>query len=274
MKKEIYIDAVKKMNCVLDLKRKVVGVRFLFTKEEFESAQAPRQNGKLTYCKMINRAMDGSQIKADFDNFGCFAAARVLGIVNLDDWYTSGHYYGKCGLYQDMPTAKEVTDNISKCNHKSYGVEIMPLEKFDIEPHVVIIATNTFNTMRFIQGHAYKYGTHKGYKFLGNQAMCAECTAHPYATNDINISLLCVGTRKSGFNDDEVGIGIPFRKFLEVVDGLCKTVTPAEPNRRKKEIEEKLNEHGISDVNIIYDKNYGDGMHKHDFSYFKKRDEE
>lgn len=274
MEKEKYIDAVKKMNCVLDLKRKVVGVRFLFTVEEFESAQAEKPKGRMPYCKMINRAMDGEKIKVDFDNFGCFAAARVLGIVDLDDWYTSGHYYGECGLYQDMPTAKEITDSISKCNHKCYGIEIMPLEEFKIEPHIVIIATNTFNTMRLIQGHAYKYGTHKGYKFIGGQAMCAECTAHPYATNDINISLLCVGTRRSGFNEDEIGIGIPLRKFLEMVDGLCKTVTPAEPNLTKKVIEEKLNIHGVSDVEIIYNKNYGDNMHKHDFAYFKKRDEQ
>lgn len=271
MERERYLDAVKKMNCVLDLKRRIVGVRFLFTREEFEEAEAEKPKGRMPYCKMINRAMEGKGLKADFDNFGCFSAARVLGIVDMDDWYTSGHYYGKCGLYQDMPTAKEITDNISNCNHKAYGVEVRPLDEFNMEPHIVVIATNTFNAMRLIQGHAYKYGTHKGYKFIGSQAMCAECTAHPYITNDINLSLLCVGTRRSGFNEDEVGIGIPLRKFGEMVDGLCKTVTPTEPNLRKKVIEEKLNKHKISGVEIIYNKNYGDGMHKYDFAYFKKR---
>lgn len=273
MEREKYTDAVKRANCVLDLKRRIVGVRFIFSKEDFEQANAETPKGKMPYCKMINRAMDGNGMKVDFDNFGCFAAARVLGIVDMDDWYVSGHYYGRCGLYQDMPTAKEVTDSISNCGHKAYGLEIMPLEEFEEEPHIVIIATNTFNAMRFVQGHAYKYGTHRGYKFMANQAMCAECTAHPYQTNDINISLLCVGTRKSGFNEDELGIGIPLTKFVDMVDGLCKTVTPAEPNRTKKIIEEKLNASGISDVEIIYNKNYGDGMHKHDFAYFKKREE-
>ena len=112
MEKEIYIDAVKKMNCVLDLKRKVVGVRFLFTKEEFEEAQAEKPKGRMPYCKMINRAMGGDKIKVDFDNFGCFAAARVLGIVDLDDWYTSGHYAGYTRICPQQRRLSTIFQNV------------------------------------------------------------------------------------------------------------------------------------------------------------------
>lgn len=272
MDKEKYIEAIKRVKCALDMKRKIVGVKFLFSKEEFEASETEQIKGRMPYCKMINYAMEVRGLKVNVDNFGCFSSARVLGIVEVDDWYASGHYYGVCGLYQDMPTAKEITNNISKCNHKAYGLEIKPLEEFENAPDIVIIICNTFNAMRLVQGHAYKYGTHATYKFIGNQALCAECTAHPYSTNDINLSLLCVGTRKSGFNEHEVGIGIPLTKFVEMVEGLCKTVTPTEQNRRKKIIEEKCNKAGISDIDIIYNQNYGDGMYKHDFAHYLGRE--
>lgn len=268
MNKEKYIKAVRKANCALDLKRKIIGVRFLFSKEEFEQAETEKPSGKMPYCRMITNASAGKSVKVDFDNFGCFASARVLGIAEMDDWYVSGRYYGYCGLYQDFPTAREITDNISKCNHKVYGLEIRPLNEFNMAPHIVIIISNTFNIMRLVQGYTYKYGTHSTYKFIGNQAMCAECTAHPYSTNDINVSLLCAGARKSGINEDEIALGIPLTKFVVMVDGLCETITPVESNIRKKAIEENFIKNEISDVEIIYNKNYGDSLHKYDFEHF------
>lgn len=124
MDKSIYVDAVEKANCALDLQRKIVGVRFLFSQEEFDLAGSPKPSARYSYCKMVTKATKGEAMKVDVDNFGCFAAARVLGIVELDDWYTSGHYYGNCGLYEDFPTGKEITDNMSMCGHKAFGLEI------------------------------------------------------------------------------------------------------------------------------------------------------
>lgn len=268
MDKSKYIDAAKKANCSLELERKIVGVRFIFSEDEFNQAEAKKPLARMSYCRMVTRATKGEGMKVDIDNFGCFAAARVLGIVDLDDWYTSGHYYGNCGLYEDVPTAKEVTDNMSMCDHKAYGIEIKPLEDFSIDPHIVIIISNPFNIMRLIQGYSYKYGTHSSYKFIGSQAMCSESTANPYKTNNINLSLLCAGARRSGLNKDELAIGITLTKFIAMVDGLCKTITPVESNKRKKIIEENFNSHNTSDVEIIYNKNYGDDMTKYDTAHF------
>lgn len=268
MKKNKYKESVKKANCALELERKIVGVRFLFSKEEFDQSGIKEQSGRIPYCKMVAKATQGRGTKANCDNFGCFAGARVLGIVEIDDWYSSGHYYGKCGLYQDYPTAKEVTNNIAKVEHKAYGVEVRPLEDFDIEPHVVIVISNTFNIMRFIQGYTYKYGTYSDYKFIGSQAICAECTAHPYKKNSINVSLLCAGARKRGLNKDEIAMGVTLKKFIGIVEGLCETITPVELNANKKIIEKKMKKSDISDFDIVYNKNYGTEMHKHDFAYF------
>jgi len=268
MDKSIYVDAVEKANCALELQRRIVGVRFLFSQEEFDRANAPKPSARFSYCKMVTKATQGKAMKVDVDNFGCFAAARVLGIVELDDWYTSGHYYGNCGLYEDFPTGKEVTDHMSMCGHKAFGLEIKPLEEFEIAPHVVITVSNPFSIMRLIQGYSYKFGTHDSYKFIGGQAMCSESTAQPYKTNDINISLLCAGARRSGLNEDELAVGITLAKFVAMVDGLCKTITPVETNARKKRIQENFDRVGISEISIIPNTSYGEAMHKYDHAHF------
>ena len=270
MDKAVYIDAVEKANCALDLKRRIVGVRFLFSEEDFNLARTKKPTSRMTYCRMVVKATKGEEMKVDVTNFGCFAAARVLGIVELDDWYTSGHYYGNCGLYEDFPTAKGITDQMSMCGHKAFGLEIRPLENFDIAPHIVITISNTFNIMRLVQGYSYKFGTHASYKFIGNQARCAECTAHPYKTNDINLSLLCAGARRSGLDPDELALGITLTKFTAMIDGLCKTITPVESNSRKKWIQENFDRIGNSHVSIIPNTNYGDAMRKYDSAHFLK----
>lgn len=277
MRKEEVLNAIIKAKCALELERQIVGIKFLFTETEFEDAEASQPKSRLSYCNMVLKAMAGEKIKANFNNFGCFGGARALGIVGIDEFYTSGRFFKNCGLYQDLATSKKVTSNITFCKHNLYGLQIMPLEQFNNEPDIVIIVANPLNTMRIIQGYTYTFGTASNYKFIGNQAICSECTAQPYETNDINISLLCAGPRKVGFKEHEMGIGIPFNRFINVIDGICATITPVEYNERKKEIEEKLCEYNIEDVEIKYDKHYNDGFFKRDLPYFTqqrdKRDE-
>ena len=57
---------------------------------------------------------------------------------------------------------------------------VRPLEDFTEAPDVVIIVSYPRNIMRLIQGYTYHFGTAQGIKMVGNQAICAEATAHPY----------------------------------------------------------------------------------------------
>jgi uncharacterized protein (DUF169 family) len=266
-----FVQAVERANCAVDLQRCIVGVRFLFSHAEFEVADAPIPSARMTYCKMVIRASKGEDMKVDVNNFGCFAAARVLGIVELDDWYVSGHYYGTSGLYRDYPTAKQVTGQMSRCGHKAVGLEIRPLENFTSPPHVVITISNPFNIMRLVQGYAYHFGNCESYKFIGNQAMCAEGTAHPYKSNDLSLSLLCAGARRVGLNTDELAIGIPLSKFVAMVDGLCQTITPVENNTRKTHIKKQFFRTGEPYVPITLNTNYGTAMMKYDMAHFVKK---
>ncbi|WP_352419703.1 DUF169 domain-containing protein [Proteiniborus sp.] len=255
-------DTISKAKCSLELKRKIVGMKFLFTEEEFKYADAKKLRAKSPYCVMVKTAMSGYSIKATLEDFGCLASARNLGILEADEIITSGRYHSKTGLYQDLITSRNVISNITMCKHKAYGIMLKPLEEYAENPDVVLIVSNPYNAMRIIQGYTYMYGTHSSFKMIGNNAICSECTAYPYESNDINVSLLCSGTRHMcGWGEDEMGIGIPFNKFSTVIDGLYATVNPIEPNEKKSIIESKLKEQRRDDLDIIYDKNYYTGLY-------------
>ena len=262
MNKQEVKEAVLKANCALKLDRKIVGVKFLFTQEEFEKAEAKKLEVKMPYCVMVKVGMTGKAIKASFENFGCLSSARALGVLEIDEMVSSGRHYNKLGLYQDLATSKNVQNNMTMCKHRAYGVMIKPVEEYDENPDVVLIITNPYNAMRIIQGYTHIYGCNSSYKMIGNQAVCSECTAYPFESNNINVSLLCSGTRfMGGWGDDEMGIGLPFNKFISVVDGLYATLNLTEPNKKKLVIESRLKEQNRTDLEIVYDKNYYTGLY-------------
>lgn len=249
--------AVIKANCALELDRKIVGMKFLFTDEEYRQANAKPINAQIHYCVMVKTAMSGTGIKAAANNFGCPGSARALGMMELEERFISGRHYHGLGLYQDLITAKSVRNNMTLCQHKAHGVMIKPLEEFDQEPDIVLVVTNPYNAMRLVQGYTFIYGLHTSYKMSGNQALCSECTAYPFESNNINVSMLCGGTRnKAGWGDEELGIGIPYNRFLAMIDGVYKTVNAIEPNHHKSRIEAKLKRNELHDLEIEYDKNY------------------
>lgn len=249
--------AVIKANCALELDRRIIGVKFVFTEEEFNKADAREIIGKLNYCVMVKSAMTGKSIKAVAGNFDCPGGARAIGVIEPGDWYLSGRQHLEMGLDHDLITAKNVINNMTLCKHRCYGVLLKPLEEYDQEPDIVLIVTNPYNAMRIVQGYSYRYGTHPSYKMAGHQALCSECTAYPFESNNINISLLCGGTRHSaGWRDDEVGIGIPFNRFATVAEGIYETINVMEPNRNKSIIEAKLIRNELSDLKLEYDQNY------------------
>ena len=254
----------------LDLQREPVGVRFLVDRQAYDKCKLTPSKSKLRYCQMVQNASLGERLKVSLDNFACFAGARVLGLVEIEEWYRSGSYYNSCGLYQDRAIAKNVTKNIEKCDHKVLGMEIQPLGQFEEEPDVVILIGNAFQMMRLVQAYAYKFGFEHSFKSLGNQAMCSECTASPYMKNGINLSMLCAGTRESGFADDELALGIVYNQLHSLLDGLCSTVTPVESNMRKKKILEKSKELGV-EIDLEFNKDYGTPLFKHDCQHFLKK---
>lgn len=244
------------LNCALGLERSIVGIKFIFNKEGFEQSDVPQVRYKLSYCNMVKLAASGKSLKADIDNFLCVGSAKALGLIKPDSNAISGNVYYSFGLYDSLCTARNVQKNVTFLDHQAYGIVAMPLEKFEIQPDIVIYIVNPYQSMRILQGYAYHHGVAKNIKMAGNSGICSECTATPYDTNDMNLSLLCSNTRFAAkWKDDELGIGMPFNMFEKVYDGVIKTIRPCEPNERKMKISERCNKAGRK-IDICLDSNY------------------
>lgn len=247
-----FTQEIDNMNCALSLTRKIVGMKFLFSQQEYDSCNVPELNGIISYCAMVKAASRGRAFKASNTHFKCKGATRALGLEEMGENEISGEFYYSLGLYQDVATARKFQEDITFCKHRAIGVVLQPLEKFEKLPDVVIIITNAYNAMRIIQGYSYKYGLYQNFKLGGSQGICSEVTACTYENNNINISTLCSGTRfYCNWGKDELAIGIPGNMLKDVANGVLETLNSAEPLKEKIMIEQRFKEKEIPfDVDI------------------------
>nr|WP_160251024.1 DUF169 domain-containing protein [Mixta theicola] len=253
---------------MLELKRAPVGIRFLYDKDEYDSCPTAELSGPLPYCAAVKNAAAGIPCKLTLRQSACLSGARALGLLKPQDDIVhpndiaSGKRHYNMGLYADYAISRQIAKDMVYCNHQVYGIEIAELALYtDYHPDLVIIIANAASAMRLIQGYCYHYGQLKNVKVAGNQAICQECTSYPFEMNQVNVSLLCSGTRQvAKWDNDEMGIGIPFNQLDKIVDGIRQTANPMENNKSKKSIQRKAALYGVADqLEIELGSNYYTG---------------
>lgn len=248
---------IDKIYSVLDFEHRVVGVQLIKTKKEYENIQAIEPSNGMNYCGMVKAACKGHSLKGGVHQFKCKSAPRVLGLDPSDEKNSKGETWNRLGLYCNFQTSQSVREELTYLKEPSYGVLIQPIELFDHIPDVSLFLTNSYNAMRILQGYTYSYGIAKNIQLVGNQAICYESTARVIHTQDINISLLCIGTRhRSGWTNTELCISLHKSKFIETMNGVFNTVNQMENNTNKRKIETKLKQKDIADFEIQYNNNY------------------
>lgn len=245
------------MYSALKLERKLVGVRLITTAAEFTEIEARIPKNPLNYCAMVKAATGGHTFKATTEHFACKSGPRVLGINPEDTQNSNGETWARLGLYANSTVSSSVRHSLIYSQQKKYGVLVQPLEKFTELPDVIICVTIPYNIMRIIQGYAYHYGIPKNICMIGNQAVCLEATANPYITQDMNVTMLCIGTRhRTGWKDTEMAAGIPGHQWLSIVDGVMQTINPMESDVNKHKIKASLAHYGFDTSKIKYKDNY------------------
>lgn len=247
-----------KAYALLTLDRRIVGIKFLYTLEEYEKMPARGMKAKVAYCVVVKGAMTGRSVKLSREYSGCNGSSRALGFTAPSEAFTSGELYNGFGLYKDLPTSKQVANSMIACRKSSYGIMAQPLEKYENNPpDVVILAADARNAMRLLQGYTYSYGCQPVFKMTGNQAICVECTSHPLEADQMNLSMLCSGTRYlAGWKPGEITTGFPYHKFVATVEGLLKTADAVELDPEKRRISENLISQGFSDPNFQFGHTY------------------
>ncbi len=246
----------------LDLNRKPVGIKFFFDKDEFENFEVPQRDRKVTYCNSVQLASKGSAMKLTKENQGCPNGAMALKMKEIPEPMANGKGRFSKNIYADVETSKSISDEMLFLEKEPAGIAVMPLEDYKEDPDVVVVVSNPYNVMRMIQGHGYFNGYTNNLKTVGLQAVCHDLTSYPYNTKDINITLLCPGTRLvADWQLGEIGIGIPFEKWNEVVEGVKQTTNPFERNNKKEGIEKRLKERELDASGIKFNENYDDGSY-------------
>lgn len=243
-----YQELNQRINYLLQLERKIVGITFLNSKEEFVDFPLETTKKMMPYCAAVKKATEGHSFKLTVENFACPASAVALGLVENNNYSASGQKHLDWGVYADKQVSKQVNDEMVYRKKGTYGVAIQPIENWQSDPDVVLIITTPFNAMRLIQGNVYYNGQLKSIKMAGMMALCQEATSYPYETGEMNISMMCSGTRfVARWKDEELCVGIPFKKFETVIAGVEHTVNPMELRHKKEAILEKTAADGNAD---------------------------
>lgn len=246
----------------LDLDRKPVGIKFFFDKDEFDNFEVDQRDRKVTYCNSVQLASKGSSMKLTKENQGCPNGAMALKMKEVPEPIANGKGRFSKNIYKDVETSKSINDEMLFLEKEPVGIAVMPLENYKENPDVVVVVSKPYNVMRLIQGHGYFNGYTNNLKTVGLQAVCHDLTTYPYNTKDINITLLCPGTRLvADWQVDEIGMGIPFEKWYEIVEGVKETTNPFERDKKKEGIEKRLKEHGLDSSEIKFNENYDDGSY-------------
>lgn len=257
-------ESVRKASLLLNLEKKIVGVKFLDFKEDYDEIQIPVAEKNGTVCYHARESMDGKLFKAQASNVSCDYGKYALGLAQADTTILEGRSYDFCGLAESKSIGKSIVESMKYINHKSYGIVIGPLEQME-DADVVMMADYAEVIMRVMQGYAYKYGNPENLSFFGNQAACADLVSKPFSNNDINISLMCKGARAYGrFDKGEVGVSMPIGLFDSVVEGIVKTFTPVANAIEKKRVLNSIEETDelVGEIDMMY--NYGLGLREYD----------
>lgn len=247
----------RKLEVLLKLDRKIVGVKLIHNREEFMRYEGRELVRPMGYCVAVKCASKGHSIKLTRSTGGCAGGNRALGLTECGPDFKSGVGGHRLGLYRTPEVAAGVAGEVPICAPDTYGVVVKPLEEFEEAPDVVLIISDSREAMRILQGYTYIYGLTKGLCMSGNQAVCVEATVTPLVTKELNVSMLCSGTRyHAGWKDTEVITGLPWEKAAGLAAGLAGTVNAVEMDERKKEIEAGLQALEELDFVIEYGKTY------------------
>lgn len=226
----------------LNLKRSIVGIRFLYIKEEYDAIDAPEPSVKCTFCSLTGRAMKGEITKGKVDSFSCQGGPEMLGMKPVPNYVRSGKQFTTFRMYEDSAVARQVQHDLCFVDQKIYGVLVGPLEQME-QVDVVMLLCDAWQMMRIVQGYTYHNGMAKNIGMIGNQGICSDLVSRPYVCNDLNISMLCAGSRLStNALDSELGAGMPPHIFEDIVRGVMATVNPAMEDNRKRALLKQLNE--------------------------------
>ena len=176
---------------------------------------------KIRHCEMVRKASLGAKFYSTVEEQMCLGGAGAIGLRDMPPKLANGEKYLSLGRFQDLETAKKLTDKLSIIEERSWGIIYAPLDEADFEADIIQIITEPVGGMILAQSIVYKTGEKINPSFAGIQSLCGDAFANPYIADGINFTLGCDGSRKAAdIKDNEMTVGISAAKIEEVISGL------------------------------------------------------
>jgi uncharacterized protein (DUF169 family) len=215
------------LTCELSLKRRPVGVKLFFDKAEFDAVEVPEVRSALPYCVMVKQASEGKGCRSRLEQHKCDGGTTALGLEKSTERIESGTEYFSYHLYATPAAARRHRSHIHSLHRElplTYGLLVQPLASFVTAPDIIILIVDAYQAMRLVQGYSYETGLKPQIDLGAMQGMCSECSAYPYLSGSMNVSVLCPSTRVlCGWEHCEMAIGIPFEQYRRIVSGVVST---------------------------------------------------
>lgn len=147
--------------------------------------------------------------------YACQAAGRAdFGLFGEED----------SGRYHSVATAKQaVTEMMAIQPPNIQGVFLYSLDfdELDIIPDVILFNVRPVELTRIVQAYQYNTGQRVTASMGGVRAVNSDLIVRPYLTQTINVSPYCLGARLiAQYEADRLGVGMPFKVFEIVVQGM------------------------------------------------------
>lgn len=258
--KEELIENNENIKLALDLELNPVGIKFIYTEEEYLNLKEEEIKGKMAYCQMVKRATRNHIFKMKYENNVCDGATTALGLEKSNKRIEIGEEYYSYNLYETKAAARRMRSNIKSFsnyeNQETFGILIGDLDKFDLYPDLVIIITNPYQAMRLVQGYEYHSGIKPDINMGAMQALCSELTVVPMMTGSMNVSMFCPSTRMlCKWDDSQMGVAIPFEKYYKTIEGVFGTMATTDSKDKKLDIIARFKEKG-KNINLNPDIGY------------------
>lgn len=237
-----------------------VGIKFIYSKEEYDNISTLEIKGKMAYCQMVKKATRKNIFKMRYENNICDGGTTALGLEKSNKKIETGEEYYSYNLYETKAAARRMRSSIKSFSNNSYeetyGVLIGDIKQFEFYPDIVIIITNPYQTMRLIQGYEYFTGIKPEINLGAMQALCSELTVVPMMTGSMNISMFCPSTRMlCKWEDSQMGVAIPFEKYYDTISGVFGTMNTTDNKTKKEKIIKgfkEINKNIDLDIDIGY----------------------
>lgn len=128
------------------------------------------------------------------------------------------------GRFRDQATARAaVAEMMAIQPAVMRGVFLYPPDFTEPEllPNVVVLSVRPVELMRIVQAYQYRTGWRLEASMGGLRAVNSDLIVRPYLTQRSNVSPYCLGARLIGrYEADRLGIGLPYREFIALVEGM------------------------------------------------------